>query len=126
MELYRKQLNSVAELRREKKRLKVDRKIAAENAEAVEQARDEGDPLASILGVAGDLFASKGVGSALIGLAMPVFRTALRKTEGGLLKKAAKEVLGGYVKWKAIDFGVTLAMRFIRRQKYKAEREASS
>lgn len=124
MELYHKQLNSVAELRREKKRLKIDRKIADDNAEAVEDAKEADNPWASYIGMAGDFLSSKGTKNALAGLAMPLLQLALRNTQKGILKKVANEVLGGYIKWKAIDFGVTLAMRFIRMQKHKAEKKA--
>lgn len=125
MGLYHKKLNSVADLRREKKRLKVDRKVAKNNAEEVERAKeddDDGSPLASFISMAGDLLASKGTKSALSGIAMPLFSMALGKAKNGILKKVAKEVLGGYIKWKAIDLGVTMAMRFIRMQKHKADK----
>lgn len=123
MELYHKQLNSVAELRREKKRIKLERKIANENAEAVEDAKGADNPLASFISLAGDFLSSTGTKSALSGIAMPLFSMALGKAKHGFLKKVAKEVLGGYIKWKAIDFGVTLAMRFIRMQKHKSDKK---
>jgi hypothetical protein len=123
MELYHKQLNSVAELRREKKRIKLERKIANENAEAVEDAKEADSPWTSYIGIAGDFLSSKGTKNALAGIAMPLLQLALRNTQKGLLKRVAKEVLGGYIKWKAIDFGVTLAMRFIRMQKHKADKQ---
>jgi hypothetical protein len=127
MGLYHKQLNSVADLRREKKRLKIDRKVARKNAEAVEQAKEgseEGNPLASFISMAGELLSSKSTKSALSGIAMPLFSMALGRAKHGFLQKAAKEVIGGYIKWKAIDYGVTLAMRFIRRQKNKVDNTA--
>ncbi len=125
MGLYHKQLNSVADLRREKKRLKVNRKVAKNNAEEVERAKEGDDdrgPLASFISIAGDLLSSQGTKSALSSIAMPLFSMALGKAKNGFLKKVAKEVIGGYVKWKAIDFGVTLAMRFIRMEKHKADK----
>jgi hypothetical protein len=119
MELYHKQLNSVADLKREKLRLKKARKKKAKKlARADEQ--DE-SPMASTLG---DLMSSTGDLSSLAGLGMPLFRLALKQTQkNGFLKKVAVEVLGGYAKWKAIDLGITLTMRFIRRQKHKADKE---
>ncbi len=121
MELYHKQLNSVAELRREKKRLKKAH-IEAEKQSVVDDVADD-NPLASVADIANDFFTSKGSLNAMMSLAMPLFRLALRKTEKGVLKKVATEVIGGYLKWKGIDLGIRLAMRFIRMQKHKADKE---
>lgn len=123
MKIYHKQLKGVAHLRKEKKRLKVNSKVARENAEAVEDAKEADNPWASYIGMAGDFLSSKANKNTMAGLAMPLLQLALRNTQKGILKKVAKEVLGGYIKWKAIDFGITLAMRFIRMQKHKADRK---
>lgn len=121
MELYHKQLNSVADLRREQKRLKKAHKKAEKKA--AEEAVENDNPIASFAGIAGDFLTSKGSVNSLMSLALPLFRMAIKKAEKGFLRKVATEVLGGYLKWKSIDLGVTLAMRFIRMQKHKADKE---
>jgi hypothetical protein len=122
MELYHKQLNSVAELKLERERIKKASKKKAKKAKKLAAADATDDsPMASLATIAQKLMSSKGD---LSDLAMPIFRLALKQTQkNGFLKKVAVEVLGGYVKWKAIDMGITLAMRFIRRQKHKANKE---
>lgn len=121
MELYHKQLKSVADLKRERKRIKVMRKVEDNNAEAVADAKNADNPLASFASLASDLISSKGTAGVLMSVAMPLLRPLMKKGRKGMFK-VAKEVLGGYVKWKAIDMGITLAMRFIRSQKHKADK----
>ena len=121
MELYHKQLNSVAELRREQKRLKKAHKKKKKKVAVEEESSDS--PFAAFAGVAGDFLTSKGSVNSLMSLALPLFQLALKKVEKGLLRKIVTEVGLGYIKWKAIDYGVTLAMRFIRRQKHKADKD---
>ncbi len=122
MELYHKQLKSVAELKREKKRIKLMRHLEDNNAEAVKDAKNADNPLASFASLAGDLISSKGTTGVLMSVAMPLLKPLMKKGQKGMFK-LAKEVLGGYVKWKAIDMGITLAMRFIKSQKHKAEKK---
>ena len=117
MELYHRQLKGIKDLRQEKRRLK---RADVQPSVPPQDARSEDISMSDI---AGSIAMSNGTLDALMGLAMPLFRVALRKTEKGLLKKVAKEVLGGYLKWKSIDLGLTLAMRFIRMQKHKADKE---
>ena len=88
----------------------------------MDDAADD-NPLTSMADIANDFFTSKGSLNAMMSLAMPLFRLVLRKTEKGVLKKVATEVIGGYLKWKGIDLGIRLAMRFIRMQKHKADKE---
>lgn len=121
MELYHKQLKSVAELKRERKRIKLMRHVEENNAEAVKDAKDADNPLASFASLASSLISSKGTSGVLMSVAMPLLKPLMKKGQKGMFK-LAKEVLGGYVKWKAIDMGITLVTRFIRMQKHKADK----
>jgi hypothetical protein len=118
MKIYHKQLNSVKELRREQKRLK-KRKAEAERKAAESKTAETSSGFDA--GMLGSLIGAKSIPEVLAAVGMPIAKRVLAKTGKGILKKVAKEVLGGYLKWKAIDTGINLAMRFIRRQKQKAE-----
>ena len=76
MELYHKQLKSVADLKREKKRLKRDRKVADNNADAVSDAKRADNPIADYASIVGDIVTSKGAVNTLMSIAMPLFKKA--------------------------------------------------
>lgn len=60
-----------------------------------------------------DFITSKGTVNKMMALALPALRLAGSKMEKDILKSMAKEFIVGYAKWKGIEFGFKLALRFI-------------
>ena len=110
MRLYPRQLNSLDELKREKEALKATiRRIEDEGFFSIEdilpaKAADgiEGD---SIMAKLTDLVSSGNAKEILVSIAGPALSLLGTGIEKRALKKVAKEFLGSYVKWKAIELG---------------------
>ena len=130
MKLYPKQLNSLEALERERLRLK--REIAASNPVNVfdtgapanntkpgNTSPEEETPGGDLLVTFADLLTSKGTVSIALSLLGPLLNVLGRKAGKGILKPLAKEVLGGYVKWKLIEISYKTALRFIRSKQHK-------
>jgi hypothetical protein len=124
MRLYRKKLHSVEELRREVHVLKYAKKQS--DSESWLDMKDIGlkgfgsssktkTNSAFDAGILGTLISAMGSRSWLniaLAIAPPVFSLiSKRSKKKNFLESAAKDVLGGYLKWK----GINLAYRWIRR-----------
>ena len=131
MALYPRNLRSIQELKQEKLRIK--RKAdtmfnsflgtTSNTTTHGTAAHDEGDIIGAgnIMGTVMDFVTSKGFAGKAASLAVPLLSLAGRKIEGNLLKKAAKEVLGGYVKWKGIEIGSRALIMFIKKSAKKKD-----
>lgn len=110
MRLYPRQLNNLDELKREKEALKATvRRIEDEGFFSIEDILPakmadgvEGDGLMSKLT---DLISSGSAREILTSIAGPALSLLGTGIEKQALKKVAKEFLGSYVKWKAIELG---------------------
>lgn len=115
MKLYSRQLNSLDELKQEKKMLK-DRLKQTESegffslSDILPVSKDGDDGLMSKLtGMLNDADTKE----LIMSLAGPALGALGNKVEKQTLKKIAKEFLGSYVKWKAIELaykGVKMLM----------------
>jgi hypothetical protein len=110
MKLYPRQLNNLDELKREKEALKANiKRIEDEGFFSIEDILPakmldgaEGDSMMSKLT---DLVSSGSVKEVLTSIAGPALSLLGTGIEKRALKKVAKEFLGSYVKWKAIELG---------------------
>ncbi len=128
MKLYPRKLHSLRELKRERYKLRVaiaetdpintfGESRVKEKADKKEDKKDSND----LLVIVTDLLTSKGVADVALSLADPLLSLLGRKAGKGILKPLAKEVLGGYAKWKLIEIGYKTALRFIRSKQHKAK-----
>lgn len=132
MKLYPKKLNSIEALERERRKLK--RAIAETNPTDVfgagktdkksrkQAATDTEETIGgneNLLVTITDLLTSKGVADVVLSLISPLMGVLGRKAGKGILKPLAKEVLGGYVKWKLIEISYKTAVRFIRSKQHQ-------
>ncbi len=132
MRLYRKQLNSLEELRREKAALLLLRKKTEEEnlfdpkdlvpsftkkdkGHSEEQTSDNGDILDMLKGVAGDI----GIANLLPLILNPLEALAGKKLREKVLLPLAKEMLGGYLKWKAVELGLKALKHFAKKSRKK-------
>ena len=115
MKLYTKKLNSLEELKREKQVMKYAKKhttsqgffplekVTADNKRKT--AEDEAPfNQSDILSILGDLMTSKSTASVLLSLGLPLIKLVGRKAEKNVFRTVGFEILGGYLKWKAIQF----------------------
>jgi hypothetical protein len=122
MKLYHKQLNSLEELKIEKQRLKaVLSKTEKEGFISMNdilpaKKEGEGNDWASQLT---GLLDGVGAKELVTSLAGPALGLLGDKIEKHTLKKIAKEFLGSYVKWKAIELGYTGIRALIEKRKKK-------
>jgi hypothetical protein len=133
MKLYPKQLNSIEALERERRRLK--REIAStdptdffsrgagggkkqKKEKAHKSAEPEGDGNSFFITII-DLLTSKGVADGALSIIDPLMTLLGRKAGKSIIKPLAKELLGGYVKWKIIEISYKTALRFIRSKQHK-------
>lgn len=142
MKFYKKRLNSLEELRREKRVLnKAVKKSRNEilhplsggkdDAERKEKNAEESGDLTSklgdIIGTATDFVSSNPLISAFLLPAVKKYGFKAGKTVGkagaGIGFKLAKELLGGYLKWKAIELGIKGASKLVKAQKEKKKRK---
>jgi hypothetical protein len=132
MELYHKQLNSVHELKKERKRLK--RSIKRSKKEhAADAAHEEGSMQDMFKG----LMSSKG-GVDMLRLLEPlllrvlfkrkkvVYRYKNEEPKKSFIKKALVEVLTGYAKWKGIEVVYKLIKKAADKHKEKKTAAAAS
>lgn len=143
MKMYSKNIRNLEELEREKRRLIKERKqLEKEDIFSVEGIMNNITNPKSTSSANNDFAGASGVGS-LFSMSGPIFGMVLdlvkdkilSKSDGGnnssfasnpilqkggtVLKSAAKEMIGGYLKWKAIELtykGITLV---VKRQKCK-------
>jgi len=129
MKLYPEKLHSLEDLKRERRSLKLalaeadpmslssmgSTNTQTSGAKAAEAAEGKNDLLVTIT----DLLTSNGAADVALSLAEPLLSLLGRKAGKGIIKPVAKEVLGGYVKWKLIEIGYKTALRFIRSKQHK-------
>lgn len=126
MKLYRKQLNSLEELRYEKRMLK----RAVKNSEkegffstgaSDKKTEPEADDMPGILSVVGDLLGSSSIGGMALSVGLPILKQVagkkILKSSGGILKTVVKEVGFSYVKWKAVELGIKGVRHLIKKNK---------
>lgn len=124
MKLYRRQLNSVEELRREKLRLEYEKlHTSREDFFPVrEHGRPDHKSTSNFMDFLGGLGTSKGPFQMWLTLAKPILRAINKKAKPQkVLGNIAKEVLLGYAKWKVIEMAYRGIRSFIKRQQRKHE-----
>lgn len=132
MKLYYKQLHSLEELKREKKKLK--KRIDKEQEEGLfsfgnvvgkeEAVKDTGN----LLSIAQGLLQSSSVKEAAVSLGLPLLKMAGRKIGRNTVTAIGKEVLGGYLKYKLAEMGYKSIRHFWKayRQKQGEKKAANS
>lgn len=123
MRLYPKQLKNVSELKKEQALLKSELKqhdiggiLQSKPANKPEAKKEDGDILSAI----SSFFFTNPFADIALKLAFPILKGPTKKA-GKSAFKIAKEVLGGYAKWKALEIGY----RWIRRRAAKKKEERS-
>ncbi len=147
MKMYSKNIRNLEELEREKRRLIKERKqLEQEDIFSVEGIMNNITNPKSTTSVNNDIAGVSGMGSLfsmsgpIVGMVVDLVKDKiLSKSDGGnnsslasnpilqkggtVLKGAAKEVIGGYLKWKALELtykGITLIVK--RQKRKKAEK----
>lgn len=116
MRLYSRQLNSLDELKKERRRLC---KIRDENApdtwlglDDTASSGEDGSMIADLLSGA------LGPGSSILNVLLSAAPALLGAIGGGkinkILKSTGKDVLSGYLKWKGIRLAIKMMSRFIK------------
>ena len=129
MELYHKQLNSVHELRKERKRLK--KAAMKPKKEVVADASQEGgsiqDMFKGLMSSKGGVDALRLLEPLLLGLLFKRKEVRYRdeKPKKSFVKKALIEVLTGYAKWKGIEMVYKLIKKAVDKRKAKKAATAS-
>lgn len=121
MALYPKKLNSLEELRREKYALKFAQKQADDNEFFSVESKDAGGVAnASIVGTALSLLTSRSLLNTIITVAPSLINlTGSKKAKNTFIQRFAKEIIGGYVKWKMVQMGLRGIKMFVRSRKGK-------
>ncbi len=126
MKLYKKQLNSLEELKKEKRRLKnkLDETQLFSAPESITNETATGSP--DLLGAFMEMISSPSAAGTVGSLAMPLLSMAGKKISKKYLLRFAKEFIGGYAKWKAVEIGYKAARSYIKsRKRKKAEKKAA-
>lgn len=123
LKLYTKNLTSLSALREEKRRLKEQADVTAgsifndgrktSGQENEEHSFDVSDAISAGM----DVLTSKGAMSKILALGLPLLDLAEIKLEKKLIKTVGKEVLGGYIKWKAIEIGMNALSSYLKKKK---------
>lgn len=129
MKLYRRQLNSVDELRREKLRLQYEKLHTSRNDffPVQEHGKPDNKSASNFTDFLGGLGTAQGPAQMWLTLAKPIFRAINKKAKPKkVLANIAKEVLLGYAKWKVIEMAYRGVRLFIKRQQRKQELEQAA
>ena len=134
MRLYPKRLNSLEELRKEKHML-----MLAKNKSALPDVLSFDLPILSGLGKKKDkeeaeddnivvdlitsFIESPDLSNLVSSVAKPLLSYATDKAGTRMLKSAAKEVIGGYAKWKAIELGFRGVKHLVKTQMDKRKKD---
>lgn len=119
MSLYEKKLSGIDALRMEKLQLQAKADLSLKSAfytpgaKAAPDASGNSDPIDTIFRAGMDFFTSKGFLRKAIALGMPLLDILEIKLEKKIILSASKEVLGGYIKWKAIEIGLSAVSSYI-------------
>lgn len=111
IKLYSKKLNSLEALRQEKA---IKKAAIHSNIKNTDTTNEE--ILPDFIQAGFDIISSKGIADKLFAIALPALNLAGKKLEKDLLKSFAKEFIGGYAKWKAIELGLKAAASFFRKK----------
>jgi len=119
MKLYRRQLNSVEELRREKLRLQFQ-KLHTDRKDFFpvrEHGKPDNNASTNFIDFAGSLFGARSPLQFWLKMAGPVLRAVGKKqAPKKALLRVAKEVLLGYAKWKVIEMTYRAIRLFIKKE----------
>jgi hypothetical protein len=127
MKLYNKKLRSLADLKHERALLMKDHKqsrkqlkepLAGFKLGKKSKQADNSEEGFDWLGTITKLATSKSAIDIAMSLGGPLLGKVGRKG-GNTIKKAAFEVLGGYVKWKLIEVGFNVAKSLLKNSKNK-------
>ena len=121
MALYPKKLNSLEELRREKYALKFAQKQANDKDFFSVESKDAGGVAnASIVGTALSLLTSPSLLNTVITVAPSLINlTGSKKAKNTFIQRLAKEIIGGYLKWKVVQMGLRGINIFLKSRKRK-------
>lgn len=132
MKLYRKQLHSLEELRREKHVLKYAMKHTDDWLSFKEMDKgDSGEGSiagAGLLGTIISALGSKSTLSMVMAIAPPILAMFSKRSSGDRKKKnpvesLAKDLIIGYIKWKAISLGYKAVRNVTKGSKEKHHKE---
>lgn len=126
MKLYSKQLNNLEALKREKHVMKYALKHSDDwlNIKAMMGKSDSTDTAAGagLFGTLISAFGSKSLFNTIIAIAPPVLtliskNSSFFKKRKNPLESIAKEVIGGYIKWKAVQLAYRGIMSLVKSNK---------
>lgn len=121
MKLYPKKLNNLEDLKREKQRLKEELK-SIEDKGLISKDDFFGEiGGGDIIGTATGLLKGGSIKDAALAVGMPLLKLAGSTLEAATIKKIAKNVVGGYAKWQAIQLAYKLVSRAVAHYKKKAK-----
>ncbi|RYE22557.1 MAG: hypothetical protein EOP51_12960 [Sphingobacteriales bacterium] len=136
MKFYNKKLNSLADLKREKEILKYAEKHTKNDAKETFASfnkktkqtvnnfkgfnfKGTGDGVNWVSTIT-KLATSKSIVDVAMTLGGPLLGV-VGKRSGKTLKRAAVELIGGYLKWKAIEVGINLTKKILKDKKAKTD-----
>lgn len=123
MKIYHKKLNSLEELKREKHVLLYAKKhTASEDLFSPGQIMPKSASAPSgnttnVMAIIGDLLTSKSATSMGLTLGVPLVKMLGLKASKSVLKPLVREVVGGYIKWKLIHFGIKIVRGAVQAKK---------
>lgn len=119
LKLYDKNLTSLDALRAEKRRLAAEANSTAGNIlRNKKHSSDSSDfDISDAINAGIDIITSKGAINKLLAISLPLLDIAGIKLEKKLLTSVSKEVLGGYIKWKAIEIGMSALSSYLSSRK---------
>ncbi|XZF16686.1 hypothetical protein ACTHGU_11160 [Chitinophagaceae bacterium MMS25-I14] len=137
MKLYPKQLNSVAELKKERRKLlqlrnetqkdglnPLDGLFGGAKGGGKRSKKGKSDTAGetseqpfNLLSLAGSFLNSGDMLQLAIDFGLPLLGKGVRKIKINFLEKAAKEFFGGYIRWKALSLGFKIAGNMLRNHK---------
>jgi hypothetical protein len=132
MKLYSKQLHSLEELKREQHVLRYAKKHTDDwlNFKDLDKDKEDAEDAAGagMLGTLLSAVGSKSMFSAALAMAPPILTLMSKKSSSGRkrnnpLEKLAKEVILGYVKWKAIQMAYRGVMLVVKSNKSNEHKE---
>ena len=126
MKLYNKKLRSLADIKHERALLMRDHKQSLKELKqplggfklGKKSKKEDSEEGFNWLGTITKLATSKSALDIAMSLGGPLLGKVGRKG-GNTIKKAAFEVLGGYVKWKLIEVGFNVAKSLLKNSKNK-------
>jgi hypothetical protein len=139
MKLYSKRLNNLEELKREKHVLKYALKQSKSedwlNLDSIlktnkDEKNTESAAEAGILGSIISGLGSKSLFNTVLAMAPPLItmmsKSGSKKKKSSFIERAAKDVILGYIKWKAIELGYKGVTSFMNSKKEERQEKASS